>query len=96
MFLLTLSLTLLKLTAGQDCPDSSPNWFLSGFSCYLISQQPLDWFGAQEVIRVSYDVMLRVLLLSTVGPWEDIWRSSALERRMSRWRITCTRDCSTG
>ena len=96
MMFLILSLTLLQLSAGQDCPDSSTNWFLSGYSCYLVSQQPLDWFAAQEVLNVfSSNVMLSVLL-STAGLWEDIWRSSALARRMSRWRITSTRASSTG
>ena len=51
MLALIVTLTLFHSlsAASVECPDSSPNWFASGDSCYLLSLEPLSWFAAQEV-----------------------------------------------
>ena len=46
----TLSLVhSISASSTVECPDNSPNWFVSADSCYLVSLEPLSWFAAQEV-----------------------------------------------
>merc|ERR1712062_685121 len=45
----TLSLVhSISASSTVECPDNSPNWFVSGDSCYLVSLEPLSWFASQE------------------------------------------------
>ena len=44
---LLLAASILAVSAS-DCPDE-PGWFQAGSSCYLMSQEKMTWFAAQEV-----------------------------------------------
>ena len=53
MLAIIVTLTLFhSISATVECPDNSPNWFVSGDSCYFVSLQPLSWFAAQEVVII--------------------------------------------
>ena len=55
-----VTLTLLHSISATtvECPDNSPNWFVSGDSCYLVSLEPLSWFASQEVKYCIYNFQM--------------------------------------
>ena len=76
MLALILTLTLLhSISATVECPDNSPNWFVSADSCYLVSLEPLSWFAAQEVqyyLHFHFHNHSTGYFISIAGRWEDI------------------------
>ena len=48
-FIATLTLFHSISATAVECPDNSPNWFVSGDSCYLVSLEPFSWYSGQEV-----------------------------------------------
>ena len=68
------------LGALSVCPDEA-GWFQSGSSCYLMSQDKMTWFAAQEV--TTNNIVDSTYLCSFVGDMEDIWqRFRLMMRRM--------------
>ena len=79
MLTIIITLTLLhSISATLECPDNSPNWFVSADSCYLVSLEPLSWFAAQEVLLFyffhNYNYSIGYFF-SIAGRWEDFWLS---------------------
>merc|ERR1719510_2787628 len=95
MLAIIVTLTLLhSISATLECPDSSPNWFVSGDSCYLVSLEPLSWFAAQEycwsmggylaeLTSMEEDIPLENYLIQGVYYW--IGLSDAASEGTWRW-----------
>ena len=67
------------LGALSVCPDEA-GWFQSGSSCYLMSQDKMTWFAAQEVTTNETDKSNNNLC-SFAGDTEDIWQRYRLMMR---------------
>ena len=87
----TLSLVhSISASSTVECPDNSPNWFVSGDSCYLVSLEPLSWFASQEVILFIFfiiillDIALVLLGNGRISSWADHHGGGHSVRELSR------------
>ena len=80
-FLIVLFVNFLG--ALSVCPDEA-GWFQSGSSCYLMSQDKMTWFAAQEV--TTNNIVDSTYLCSFVGDMEDIWQRFRLMMKNQRAR----------
>ena len=49
MFSIVLFACSLMLGVKASCPDNGPGWIEIGDSCYLVSNDSISWYEAQEV-----------------------------------------------